>query len=117
MAKKNVRKAKVPVTIDLFGAEKKLRKATDSEVDAYVFIKENLKLLGWDIRNPGRHPAGQVYTQTECHAHTAIKNAFNLDRPENVVKISETMYWVIEGKRSQKQWTKRLQKLRATPNL
>jgi hypothetical protein len=35
-------------------------KAIDSEVDAYAFIKENLKLLGWDVRNPGRQSAGQV---------------------------------------------------------
>jgi type I restriction-modification system DNA methylase subunit len=103
MAKKYARKAKARATPDLFGAAKKLRKATDSEVDAYVFIKENLKLLGWDIRNPGRHPAGQVYTQTECHVHEVMKSAFNLDRPENVVKISETAHWVIEAKRSQKQ--------------
>ena len=24
----------------------------DTEVDAYIFIKENLKQLGWDTRSP-----------------------------------------------------------------
>jgi len=81
-------------------------KAIDSEVDAYAYIKENLKLLGWDARNPGRHPAGQVYTQTECHAHPAIKAALGLDRPENIVKITDTIFWVIEAKRTHKELDK-----------
>jgi type I restriction enzyme M protein len=79
------------------------RKPTNSEVDAYVFIKENLKLLGWDIRNPARNPAGQVYTQNECLAHSVIQKALNLQRPENIVKVSETKFWIIEAKREHKQ--------------
>ncbi|MGH7038280.1 MAG: HsdM family class I SAM-dependent methyltransferase [Stellaceae bacterium] len=81
------------------------KKPQNSEVDAYVYIKENLKLLGWDTRNPARHPAGRVYTQNECLSHPEIKKAFGLSRPENVVKISETTYWVIEAKRNHKQLT------------
>ena len=78
------------------------KKPTSSEVHAYVYIKENLKLLGWDIRNPARYPSGQVYTQNECLNHPAIKDALVLDRPENVVKITETVHWVIEAKASHK---------------
>ena len=40
-------------------------KPRDTEVDAYIFIKETLKALGWDVRNPERVPSGQVYTQNE----------------------------------------------------
>ena len=82
---------------------KQASKPTSSEVDAYVFIKENLKLLGWDTRNPARNPAGQVYTQNECFACVPIKAALGLDKPENIVKVTETVYWVIEAKRTQKQ--------------
>lgn len=80
-----------------------LPKPADSEVDAYLFIKENLKILGWDVRNPARNPAGQVYTQNECFAHAAFKDALNLDRPENIIKVTDTIYWIVEAKRSQKQ--------------
>ena len=81
----------------------KLRKPQNTEVDAYVYIKQNLKLLGWDIRNPARHLAGQVYTQNECFAHPEIKKVFGLERPENVVKLSESTFWVIEAKRNHKE--------------
>lgn len=83
--------------------KRRLSKARNSEVDAYVFIKENLKLLGWDIRNPARNPGGQVYTQNECLSHEALKDALGLDRPENVVKVSESIQWIIEAKRDHKQ--------------
>lgn len=79
------------------------RKAQSSEVDAYVFIKENLGLLGWDTRNPARHPSGQVYTQSECLAHDEIKAAFGLEKPENVVMVETTVCCVIEAKRDHKQ--------------
>lgn len=69
-----------------------------SEVDAYVFIKENLATLGWDVRNPARNPRGQVYTQNECLSHSEIQKFLGQTRPENIVKITETIYWVIEAK-------------------
>jgi type I restriction enzyme M protein len=74
-----------------------------SEVHAYVFIRDNLKAMGWDTRNPARHPEGQVYTQAECLAHPEIKKQLGLDKPENVVKLSESAFWVIEAKRSHTQ--------------
>lgn len=76
---------------------------SSSEVDAYVFIKENLKTLGWDVRNPERVASGQVYTQNECLANPEIKRLLRLERPENIVKVTEKVLWVIEAKRSQKQ--------------
>lgn len=36
-----------------------------TEVDAYVFIKNNLRAIGWDTRNPLRVALGQVFTQNE----------------------------------------------------
>lgn len=79
------------------------RKARDTEVDAYVFIKENLRILGWDTRNPARVASGQVWTQNECLAHPEIKRCFGLDRPEAVVRVSETELWMLEAKRSHSQ--------------
>lgn len=74
-----------------------------TEVDAYIFIKENLKALGWDTRNPSRHPQGQVYTQNECRSNEEIYKQLGQETPENIVKLSETKYWVIEAKRSHKE--------------
>ena len=71
-----------------------------TEVDAYIFIKENLKFLGWDTRNPERFPEGQVWTQNECLGNQEIKRLLGLKRPENIVKVSEKVLWVIEAKRS-----------------
>ena len=50
-----------------------MAKSKDTEVDSYIFIKENLKSLGWDTRNPARNPHGEVYTQNECFNHPEIK--------------------------------------------
>jgi len=77
------------------------RKAIDTEVDAYVFIKDNLKALGWDTRNPERIAAGQVYTQNECLANPEIKRLLGLGRPENIIKVTAKVLWVIEAKRAQ----------------
>ena len=74
-----------------------------TEVDAYIFIKENLKALGWDTKNPTRHPTGQVYTQNECHSNEEIHEFLGQETPENIVKATETKYWVIEAKRTHKQ--------------
>ena len=75
-------------------------RARDREVHAYQFIKEQLRLLGWDVRNPERADAGQVWTQNECLSNPAIKECLGLDRPENIVKVTENVLWVIEAKRS-----------------
>jgi len=75
------------------------KKAISSEVHAYLFIKENLKEQGWDVHNPLRCDSGQVYTQNECLGHPEIKTYLVLDRPENVIKVTESKLWIIEAKR------------------
>lgn len=73
-------------------------KIRESEFRAYNYIKEQLKLLGWDIRNPSRNPEGEVYTQQECLDNSEIKKGLGKNRPENVIKLSERFYWIIEAK-------------------
>ena len=71
-----------------------------TEVDAYVFIKENLKTVGWDTRNPDRYPEGCVWTQNECLGNPEIRRLLGLKRPENIVKVTDKVLWVIEAKRT-----------------
>lgn len=84
------------------------RKPKDSEVHAYEFIKANLRLLGWDVRNPERADEGQVWTQNECLSNPEIKRCLGLDRPENIVKVTESVLWIIEAKRSHSELQKAL---------
>ena len=56
-----------------------------TENDAYVYIKNQLKDLGWDTRNPARNETGEVYKQNECLANVEIKKCLNLDKPEAIV--------------------------------
>ncbi len=78
-------------------------RARNSEVDAYAYIKEYLAIQGWIVKNPNRVLNGQVYTQTECLDHTEIKRQLGQERPENIVKISETEFYIIEAKRNKEQ--------------
>ncbi|MBI2652594.1 N-6 DNA methylase [Candidatus Woesearchaeota archaeon] len=87
-------------------------KKINSEVDAYIFIKETLESLGWNTKNPSRHPDGQVYTQGECLAHPEIKKGLGLTKPENIVKIAESKFWVIESKKEHKQLAQALDEAR-----
>ena len=75
----------------------------NSEVDAYIFIKEQLESLGWNIKNPSRTDDGQVYTQGECLTHPELKKGLGQTKPENIVKLSETKFWIIESKKEHKQ--------------
>lgn len=72
-----------------------------TEVDSYIHIRDSLKDLGWDIRNPEHTPGGQVYTQNECLSNPEIKKYLVLDKPENIVKVSESVLWIIEAKSKQ----------------
>ncbi|HEX4029135.1 MAG TPA: hypothetical protein VHX20_02170 [Terracidiphilus sp.] len=76
---------------------------TDTEVEAYEYIRQQLRDLNWVVKDPSRSPEGQVWTQNQCLAHPKMKAAFGRKRPENVVKLSEKLLWVIEAKRSRKQ--------------
>jgi hypothetical protein len=82
--------------------------AVDSEVEAYAHIRDQLKELGWSVKDPSRHTGGQVWTQNQCLADAEIKRCLNLQRPENIVKLSETKLWVIEAKSQRKMITKAL---------
>src|SRR5208282_2431042 len=77
-------------------------KSAESEVEAYAFIRQQLRDLGWIVKDPSKGGSGQVWTQNQCLADPHLKLAFGLIRPENVVKLSEKFLWVIEAKSSQK---------------
>lgn len=76
-----------------------LAEGHDSEVEAYGFIRDQLRELGWIVKNPTRHPDGQVWTQNQCLAHPEIRRCLGAARPENIVKLAETKLWVVEAKR------------------
>src|SRR4051812_29941513 len=71
---------------------------SESEVEAYGFIRDQLRDLGWSVKNPLRHAGGEVWTQNQCLSHPEIKRCLGLMRPENIVKLSEARLWVIEAK-------------------
>ena len=75
-----------------------MNKIRRTETDAYSFIKENLKALGWIVKNPSRVIDGQVYTQNECLENDEIRKWLGSERPENIVKVSESFYYLIEAK-------------------
>ena len=76
------------------------RTAKDSEVHAYQFIKDELRLLGWDVRNPERADSGQVWTQNESLHNPEIRESLGDRKPENIVKVSNNVLWIFEAKRS-----------------
>lgn len=84
-------------------------KPRNTEVHAYIFIKRELEVLGWDTRNPDRVLTGQVYTQNECLGHPEIQKFLKQDRPENIVKLLEQYFWVIEAKKDRNQIEQALQ--------
>ena len=85
------------------------RRAQDSEVRAYHFINDELKLLGWDVRNPERADGGEVWTQNESLHNPAIRESLGDDRPENIVKVTNSVLWIFEAKRSHQELDKALE--------
>jgi len=75
-----------------------MNKSSNSEFRLYPFIEKSLTELGWDIRNPLKYPDGQVFTQNEVLHDKVLKLLLGKLKPENVVKIKERVYWVIEAK-------------------
>lgn len=73
-------------------------KPAESEVEAYHFIRDRLKEIGWKVRNPESVAGGQVWTQNQCLSNPEIKKCLGATRPENIVKLAETKLWVIEAK-------------------
>ena len=84
------------------------RRPVQSEVEAYSFIRDQLRDLGWVVKDPSKTANGQVWTQNQCLAHAHIKAALGATRPENIVKLSENAFWVIEAKASRKALSKAL---------
>lgn len=74
-----------------------------TETDAYIFIKKVLGEVGWNTKNPNRNPHGQVYTKQECLDNTEIARQLGTTNPENIVKLTDTKFWVIEAKRYKNQ--------------
>lgn len=83
-------------------------KPTETEVEAYGFIRQQLRDLGWIVKDPSKGGSGQVWTQNQCLADPHMKLAFDKVRPENVIKLSEKLLWVIEAKSSRKDLNKAL---------
>jgi type I restriction enzyme M protein len=83
-------------------------KVPNTEVEAYKFILDQLKEVGWNAKNPSRNADGHVWTQGQCHAHPEIKKALGGTKPENIVKLTETKLWVIEAKSDRGQLKKAL---------
>lgn len=77
-------------------------KTKSSEVHAYIHIKERLEELGWNVSNPERNAAGQVYTQHECLKNAVIKKYLDRDVPENVVIVRSNKFMVLEAKSEHK---------------
>jgi type I restriction enzyme M protein len=86
----------------------KLPKPKETEVEAYAFIRHQLRDLGWIVKDPSKGGSGQVWTQNQCLADPHMKAAFGQVRPENVVKLSEKFVWVIEAKATRKELDKAL---------
>lgn len=79
-----------------------MSKLRNSEVDAYAYIRERLKELGWVVKNPSKNSHGQVWTQNQCLSDPEIKEQLGAKHPENIIKIAETKLWVVEAKADRK---------------
>ena len=44
-----------------------------TEKNAYAYIIAALKDLGWNVKNPNRHPEGKVYTDNQALGHPELK--------------------------------------------
>jgi type I restriction enzyme M protein len=79
-------------------AQPLLLPVAESEVEAYDYIRRQLREIGWSVKNPSLGTGGQVWTQNQCLSHPEIKRCLGLARPENIIQLSETQVWVIEAK-------------------
>ena len=75
----------------------------NSEFQSYTYIKNELKELGWNVKNLNRDVNGQLYTQQECLGNPEIKSMLGKLTPEYVVKLKEDAFWVIEAKPTHEQ--------------
>lgn len=75
-----------------------MKKIKKSEYRSYAWIKSELQKAGWNIKNPYMDAGGEVYYQQECLNDPEIHKVLGRQRPEFVVKLNETDYWIIEAK-------------------
>jgi type I restriction enzyme M protein len=69
----------------------KSRSTSQSEVHAYYYILDELaNKKGWE--------KSQIFTQQECLKIKPIAACLGNTKPENIVKINETTYYIIEAK-------------------
>ena len=87
-------------------------KVSETEVEAYDFIRRQLRDLGWRVKNPSLNTGGQVWTQNQCLSHPEIKDALGANRPENIVQVADNRLWVIEAKASRKDLAKAIDEAR-----
>ncbi len=83
-------------------------KTHDTETDAYAWIRFDLREKGWNTKNPSKHADGEVFTHHEVFGHVELKKFLNRGVPENIVKITESDFWVIEAKKSHSELDKAL---------
>ncbi|MDP3052922.1 MAG: N-6 DNA methylase [bacterium] len=77
--------------------------AISSEFHSYIYIKNELAILGWNVCNPTKKPEGEVYMQNECLQNKIIKQYFlSRERPENIIVVRNNKFWIIEAKPEQK---------------
>lgn len=67
------------------------KRSSPSEVHAYRYILD-------ELINKKEWMKKQIYTQQECLQIKPIAECLDRNKPENIVKINETTYYVIEAK-------------------
>ena len=83
----------------------KTTKINPSEVHAYIHIsKELVEKKGWQKDN--------IYTQQECLEIKEIKKYLGSKKPENIVKINEKIFYIIEAKNERKKINQALKEAR-----
>jgi type I restriction-modification system DNA methylase subunit len=68
-----------------------------SEFTSYIYIKNELNILGWNTKNPNKNVEGQLYIQQEFLENAEITKCLGKLKPKYVVKVSEDTFYVIEA--------------------
>ena len=76
------------------------RRGHPTEVDAYVFIKNTLKSIGWGYTKSRPHSYWASVDPERMPRQPRDQAAPGVGKTENIVKVSDTVLWVIEAKGS-----------------
>ncbi|HYE69775.1 MAG TPA: N-6 DNA methylase [Anaerovoracaceae bacterium] len=68
----------------------------NSGLSSSVFVKNDLRTIKWNIKNPNKDPTGSLYTQQECLDDPEIGPYLGHQKPEYVVKVKKDAFWVIQ---------------------